>query len=450
MKKADGTAGAVRLPQAWRCLSGFNNATENRLLRRTAMSGNFNAELYLASNPDVLNALGLNLEAAREHYEEHGVYEGRREDFDAEDYLAANPDLITAFHNDTTQALHHYLEHGYAEGRKTDFNAKEYLAANRDVLEATGGDENAATQHYVEHGWREGRSTDFNEKEYLAANKDLLNAFGKNYDEALKHYLEHGYEEGRSTDFNESKYLEANNDIKSVYGDDLEGALEHYLEHGCDEGREVEVHTGEDGGDDDHGTVTTVTTTTTTTTGGEATVSGTDAADTYVATGSVRFEGRGGADQLKLSERGGSDKVVFSAAGDGASAGSKYGFDQIKNFQSGADKVIISGSLLSLTDHNGDGALTAVSRNKNSISGGDELVFFSAEVDDLNGDGMSRIARALGSVTGAGDVLVAATHEGESALYLVQARGGALAGSDIRMLGLFKDSALLSGNIIAG
>jgi hypothetical protein len=329
------------------------------------MSGNFNAELYLASNPDVLNAVGRNLEAAREHYEQHGVREGRRQDFDAEDYLAANPDLIAAFHNDTTQALHHYLEYGHAEGRSTDFDAKGYLAANRDVSAATGGDENAATRHYVEHGYQEGRETG--------------------------------------------------------------------------------LHTGEE---NDH--VVTITTTVPTTTSAETTIIGTAGADYYAATGSVRFQGGAGGDELKLLRNGGADKVVFTDPNDGAAGGSKHGADEIKHFQTGVDKIIVSGALRAAADHNGDGVLTGVARGANGINGGDELVFFNTVVGDLDGDGMNRIARSLGAITGAGDVLVTATHEGESALYLVHARGGAVAGSDIRMLGTFDNVRLTFGDIIAG
>ena len=76
--------------------------------------------------------------------------------FDALSYLAANPDLIRAFGVDTTAAAQHFSSYGSAEGRSTTFDALSYEAANPDLPAAFGTDTVAATRHYIEFGFKEG------------------------------------------------------------------------------------------------------------------------------------------------------------------------------------------------------------------------------------------------------------------------------------------------------
>ncbi|PWC80294.1 hypothetical protein TSH100_29785, partial [Azospirillum sp. TSH100] len=92
------------------------------------------------------------------HYIETGRNENRRFDFDAEAYLAANPDLIQVFGNDPTAAALHYATIGRNEGRSLGFDAQAYLARYPDLQAAFGSDLQAATAHYVAEGYEEGRS----------------------------------------------------------------------------------------------------------------------------------------------------------------------------------------------------------------------------------------------------------------------------------------------------
>ena len=96
--------------------------THTNLTFDTVLNGSirvqFDAWGYLASNSDLINAIGLNKNAAINHYVNHGHYESRKTDtFDKWKYLASNGDLIQAFGSDTTAATRHYISNGYKEGR---------------------------------------------------------------------------------------------------------------------------------------------------------------------------------------------------------------------------------------------------------------------------------------------------------------------------------------------
>ncbi|SMF65034.1 hypothetical protein SAMN02982917_3376 [Azospirillum oryzae] len=158
----------------------------------------FDALSYLAANPDLIRAFGVDTTAAAQHYSTHGIAEGRSTTFDALSYEAANPDLPAAFGTDTVAATRHYIEFGLKEGRTTTFDALSYVAANPDLLAAFGTDTAAATRHYIEFGLREGRNTYFNTAGYLSANADLRAAFGTDMTAAQRHYIQNGFREGRT------------------------------------------------------------------------------------------------------------------------------------------------------------------------------------------------------------------------------------------------------------
>lgn len=86
------------------------------------LPSDFDALLYLASNPDLIVALGLDLPAAELHYSTFGYSEGRSyTSFNVAQYLRNYPDLQTSLGDDTEAATEHWILHGYAEGR-TDAN----------------------------------------------------------------------------------------------------------------------------------------------------------------------------------------------------------------------------------------------------------------------------------------------------------------------------------------
>jgi hypothetical protein len=79
----------------------------------------FNADYYLANNPDLRNSFGDNREKAEFHWIMHGISEGRQGSprFSTKCYLNRYADLKNAFGTDYTKALRHYIESGIREGR---------------------------------------------------------------------------------------------------------------------------------------------------------------------------------------------------------------------------------------------------------------------------------------------------------------------------------------------
>ena len=74
-------------------------------------------------------------------------------------YIAGNPDLISAFGIDTSAAIAHYTNYGISEGRNlTAFSASNYLAKYSDLSAAFGNNETLALQHYIQYGYSEGRT----------------------------------------------------------------------------------------------------------------------------------------------------------------------------------------------------------------------------------------------------------------------------------------------------
>ena len=203
---------------------------------------------YIASNNDLITAFGIDIEAAKSHYINHGILEGRSlTSFNASSYLEKYSDLKATFGDDATSALEHYIQYGYKEGRTdsstgsnlTYFQALNYIASNNDLITAFGIDIEAAKSHYINYGKSEDRLLDkFDEWGYLASNVDLIKAFGSDTKEAIKHYISYGKSEGRSTNlFNATAYLNNYGDLRNAFGNDEELASKHYVEYGFNEGR---------------------------------------------------------------------------------------------------------------------------------------------------------------------------------------------------------------------
>ena len=211
---------------------------------------------YIASNNDLIYTLGIDIEAAKSHYKNHGISEGRSlTSFNASGYLETYGDLKAAFGDDETSALKHYIQYGYSEGRTdaasgsgsgsgessnlTDFESLNYIASHGDLINAFGSNLPSAKSHYTNHGKSEGRVLDtFDEWGYLASNNDLLNHFGSNTTDAIKHYISYGKSEGRSTNiFKADSYLNNYADLRNAFGDNQELATKHYVGYGFAEGR---------------------------------------------------------------------------------------------------------------------------------------------------------------------------------------------------------------------
>ena len=200
---------------------------------------------YLASHPDLIAALGPNLEAAAQHYHQFGFSEGRAVDtFDEARYLASNPDLITALGPDLETATQHFIQFGFNEGRATDqFVPELYLALYPDLKAAYGDDLAAATAHYIQFGFAEGRDPllGFDPGAYIASHDDLIAAYGYDLAAGLQHFIEYGLDEGRTITFEADDYIASYGDLIQTYGYNLDVGTEHYIRFGASEERSVDL-----------------------------------------------------------------------------------------------------------------------------------------------------------------------------------------------------------------
>ncbi|MBW4682928.1 MAG: M10 family metallopeptidase C-terminal domain-containing protein [Microcoleus vaginatus WJT46-NPBG5] len=200
----------------------------------------FDADFYRANYSDIAD---FSDEAAREHFEQHGLEEGRRFSpfFDVEFYRRTNEDLA----NLSNRALVvHFQDIGITEGRDPSpfFSYEYYQFANPDLVEAQLDDQ-ALFEHYLENGVREGRvaSTLFDPNYYRQNNPDLVEA-GLNNRELLFHYANYGINEGRraSLVFDPQYYLNTNQDL-ATQNFNFRQAFEHYVQYGQNENRQPSI-----------------------------------------------------------------------------------------------------------------------------------------------------------------------------------------------------------------
>ncbi|NBC31221.1 MAG: phytase, partial [Alphaproteobacteria bacterium] len=185
----------------------------------------FDADFYLAENPDVAQA-GVD---PRTHYAQSGFLEGRDPNpvFDTDLYLALNADVAVAGINPLT----HYEQFGAEEGRNPNptFDVGFYFDTNPDVR----FDRLEPLNHYLTAGAEAGADPNpfFDTDFYLAQNPDVA-AAGVN---PLVHYNQSGFLEGRDPgpDFSTQGYLAANPDVAEAGFN----PLSHFLAFGQEEGR---------------------------------------------------------------------------------------------------------------------------------------------------------------------------------------------------------------------
>lgn len=210
----------------------------------------FNADFYLSHHGDLAAAFGNDRVAAREHWLEFGIGEGRRgsREFDVQFYLNLYPDLANAVGANYAAALDHWLNQGLPnEGRRgsRDFDVKFYLSHYGDLTAAFGGTNyTAAFEHWIIQGLpNEGRAgaAEVDVSDYLGRYPDLQAAFGTNYQTALDHWIVQGLpNEGRraSSTFDVRYYLSIYPDLRAAFGArGYSAALDHWLFYGIAEGR---------------------------------------------------------------------------------------------------------------------------------------------------------------------------------------------------------------------
>ncbi|MGC2856234.1 cadherin domain-containing protein [Novispirillum sp. DQ9] len=172
-----------------------------------------------------------------------------------------------------------------------------------------------------------------------------------------------------------------------------------------------------------------------------------------IGTGSsLRFEGGGGADRITLAAAAKADQIVFSGLGDGGAAGRAAGFDQVVNFQTGTDEIVLTDTLRRMLDSNRNGQVDGGVRGTGQINlATDEVVRLSGTVASLNDAGLADVRAAIGTLrnphTG-GSVLVLASNGTGTGIYMVtKNNGGAqVAASEIRLLGVMTNNNSLNGN----
>ena len=199
---------------------------------------------YIASHSDILETYGFDLNAARDHYLQYGLQEGRVLDaFDENQYLASHSDLLSAFGSNVISALDHYIVFGYQESREVDsFDEVSYVASHNDLLSIIGTNFNNAVTHYINYGFQEGREIDgFDENSYVASHEDLINHFSNDISSSIYHYIQYGFSERRILDnFDEYHYLASHDDLLREYYQDPSLSVKHYIHYGYSEGRSLD------------------------------------------------------------------------------------------------------------------------------------------------------------------------------------------------------------------
>ncbi|MCM8735574.1 hypothetical protein M5E06_15550 [Azospirillum sp. A1-3] len=174
-----------------------------------------------------------------------------------------------------------------------------------------------------------------------------------------------------------------------------------------------------------------------------------------VTSGSIRFQG-GTGDSISLTSGSGTDAVVYSSFSDIASLGANTGFISVSNFQSGTDKVQLTGAARTDADKNGNAALATVTAATNGVSMTNELVSLSSAVSgSLTDASLANFRQALGTLTNSSagaSTLVLANNGTNSALYQVVDTNGddQVASSEVRLLGVYNSTVLSLSDINLG
>ena len=195
-------------------------------LRQIRRSSLFDAEYYLASNPDVRNA-GVD---PVEHYLIHGWRERRDPSaaFSTSQYLFDHPDVARAGVN----PLVHYLRHGLREGRPIGPKTRALPVTSSPGLgqSVSGSGQEKVSDPAIDAEVTAIRKSGlFDEAYYRSMYADLQSAPR----DVIRHYCEYGWREGRnpSDDFDTRFYLATYSDIRNA---DL-NPFYHYVVAGASE-----------------------------------------------------------------------------------------------------------------------------------------------------------------------------------------------------------------------
>jgi hypothetical protein len=184
-----------------------------------------------------------------------------------------------------------------------------------------------------------------------------------------------------------------------------------------------------------------------------------------VASGTIRYEARGAGAELTLAAGNGADQIVFSDDGHGGHGGhggrggaafaDSAAYNQVGNFQSGVDQLVLTGRLRARLDDDGDGVVDSASAASGGIDvSAAEAATLTTVVADLTDTDFASVRSAIGTLTNSAagaDVLVLANDGTDAGAYLVTDRNGdgVIAATEIKLLGLFINTGSLNAADIA-
>ena len=149
---------------------------DNGIREGRQSSSSFGVADYLNRHADLKSAFGSNYDAALNHWASNGMQEGRNpvpqvpnnwphdprlSVLDPEFYLKKYPDLASAFGGTNFEAAKsHWLQHGIGEGRQPSatFSIQAYLERYPDLAQAFGNNYSAALDHWLNRGRTEIRN----------------------------------------------------------------------------------------------------------------------------------------------------------------------------------------------------------------------------------------------------------------------------------------------------
>lgn len=225
----------------------------------------FDPKYYLATNPDVANAIASGqIRSVYAHFAQFGINEARNPSARfALEYLADNPDVAAAVAGGQFKSgFDHFFRVGYKESRSFSrefrqyFDDDYYLRNNPQVAAAiNGGQVRTGLEHYIKIGLVQGLAPSPNMASlndfYLSFNPDVREAASQGrIRSGMQHIVESGLLENRPAltqfslildNFTPSYYRQENPDVAdAVTRGIFTSELEHFYKFGLFEGRTPE------------------------------------------------------------------------------------------------------------------------------------------------------------------------------------------------------------------
>lgn len=175
-----------------------------------------------------------------------------------------------------------------------------------------------------------------------------------------------------------------------------------------------------------------------------------------ITAGTVRYESGGGATSLTLAAANGTDQVVLTDCAGGFPFANTTSFNQIANFQTGTDQLVLGGRLRSAVDDDADGVVDSATATTGAVDlSAAEIVALSTTVTSLTDTDFTSVRTAIGSLVnssrGAEAVVLASDGSSTGAYLVTDANGdGAVAATEIKLLGVFTGTSVALTDVVFG